>query len=185
VTPEEQLDEVMPLLRIMARQHAKFQPWMIEDCIQEASIRAWQRFEQGHPKGIAIYAARQAIFSLLSGRRPTGSADGMAGKTDTARQTLSTDKGGEVDSEDGGFDFAIALVDESAAAAFAAVETAQALEPILATLSDPQRVALAAYIFEGLTMAEIAEREGVSHQAISARLGKAAELVRPLVRGVF
>lgn len=164
------LEEIDPLLIMIARERVGNQSWLADDAIQEARIRAWTRLEEGHSIGIAVYAAKQAVLDVVLGRRMTGSK--MSGVPITRTTSLIQSMPG------GDEDFLIEPADPSAEAAFDAVDDDEnaTLDELLSRLSDAQRSAVLGRL-EGLTTRQIGENEGVSHQAISLRLKKAGEIL--------
>ena len=154
------VDDLERLLILIVNERIGSQSWLFDDALQEARIRAWQRLKQGKPKGIAVYAARQAVIDVLRGGRMTGSK-GNPGKVDTYRRTTPIFR----DDEDG--EYVYEPEDTSATDAFEQIEAREALRPLLAALPARDRGIVAARYFEDLTQAEVAARYGVTPQAVS------------------
>lgn len=169
---ESTLSEIDPLLRIIARERVGGQSWLLDDAIQEARIRAWQRLKDGYSIGIAVHAAKQAVLDVVLGRRMTGSKQAGVPITRTIPLTLEGPSGDE---------FTIEPEDASATAAYDAVDEAPEalLAALLAPLSPGERSALLGVV-DGLTTREIADRDGITHQGVSHRLKRAREKLQHL-----
>lgn len=168
------IEELEHLLILIVNERIGFAPTsrrdLFDDALQEARIRAWERLDQGKPKGIAIYAARQAVIDVLRGGRMTGSKEGMSGQVDSHRRTTSIFRQSE-DSEYA--EYVYEPEDTSATDAFDQIDARETLRPLLGRLTARDRGIVAARFFEDLPQAEIAGRYGVTPQAISLRLRKA------------
>lgn len=172
LTPTEQLAELRPLLRIIARERTATRPWMADDAEQEAMIIAWQRLEAGHPKGFALHAARQAVTDVARGRRPTGAKRPGVPITDGHVSSISIFKS----TEDG--EYVYEPEDPAALDAYEAVELASLLSAPLCALGVDEREILRLVFWEGRTQAEVGERFGITGQAISLRLKRIYETLR-------
>ena len=166
----ETLAGIEALLVLITSERVGGQTWLFDDALQEARIRAWERLRDGHPVGIATYAARQAVIDVLRGSRMTGSKE-YAGKGVVRAEPLVR-QGSEGD------EYAVEPIDLSTEAAIALIEARDALRGLLGALGDVDRRIVTGIYFEGLTQADLGDELGMTRQAISLRLRKALEKMR-------
>lgn len=172
----EQLESIRPLIRkIVWERVGVHQSWLIDDAEQEAMIAAWERLDAGHPVGIAVYKARQAVLDVVRGRRATGSKE--AGRVDSHHRAISLVRPGP----DGEDSYVIEPADHSSTVEQERFDARDALREALAALPARDREIIHATFYEGLSRAEVGERYGVSHQAISIRLKRAYEKIRDVI----
>lgn len=143
----------------------KGQP-IFDDAQQEAMLWAWLRLREGHGIGIAMHKAKQAVLDLARGGRPTGSK--MHSATDLHRRAISIQRKSTV-----GEEYDIEPADHRATAAYDQIDAQQAVLPALSVLRERDREIVQAYFWEGLTMAEIGERLGMTGQGVSFALRRA------------
>ena len=163
MTHDAILDELEGLFVTIVRDYVGNQTWLYDDALQEARIAAWQRLEDGHSTGIAVFAAKQAVIDVVRGRRMTGSKAHAKPITRTTALTVTSDSGSE--------EYLIEPADQQAADAFDAVDDEAALDWLLSPLSDEQRSVVRMRL-DDLTTREIAAELGISQQAVSLRMKK-------------
>lgn len=173
MTAADDLAELDGLIWAIAREHTREQPWLLEDAHQEAAIAAWQRLEEGHSKGIAIFKVRQAVLDVVRGRRMTGSKEsgGIVDSHQKARSIFRT-------TPDGDEEYVYEPADLTTLDEQERIEARDALRAPLSVLRDDEREIVAAYYFEGLTSAEIAAERGVTPQAVRIRLKRLCDKMR-------
>lgn len=68
------IEQMRPLIEIMAAERTKESPHLFEECVQEGMIAAWQAMEK-HPHKDSVYyraAARNGVINPLRGRSAFG-----------------------------------------------------------------------------------------------------------------
>lgn len=152
-----ELKDIDNLLKVIAREQVDSQHWLYEDALQEARLRAWERLEEGHPRQIAQYAARQAVIDLVRGGRMTGSKQNRI-PIGAHRRALSIN--GLTD--DGEYELPLPYVEHE----FDQIEDREVVEQLLAVLDDRARQMVVMKHYDEATPAEIAERFGVSRERV-------------------
>lgn len=172
----QQVEELMPLLRLIVWERCGSQTWLRDDALQEASLAAWTRLAEGHSPGIAVFKAKQAVVDLLRGGRQTGSKHTHGGRTDSHTRSTSIFKQG-----DDGEGYVLEPADESAERAVETIDLRTTLEVALVALPDRDREIVRQIFWEDRTQAEVAKDYGVTPQAISLRLRKSYDVLRPVL----
>lgn len=163
---EEKLLELRHLIRLIVNERISDLD-LREDAEQEAMLAAWERLAGGRSHGIAVHAAKQAAIDVGRGRRMTGSKSGKV-----ITKTTPLTRAGEA-----GEEYIVEPVDETAEAAFEAIDARASLETLLAPLDDEQRSLVLRHL-SGETTRQIAPSLGISHQAVSGRVIKALTVLR-------
>ena len=173
----EQLQSIIPLIRLITAERVGNQSWLFEDAEQEARIAAWQILEQGHSTKLASFKAKQAVIDALRGGRATGSKDTHGGRVDShtrARSLIRT-------TADGSEEYVYEPADHRSAIEQERFEARAALREALGVLSARDREIVHATFYDGLNRAEVAERYGLTHQAISQVLNRAYAKMRSVI----
>lgn len=170
-----EIQDIVPLLKLKVGQYTgASQRHLYDDLLQEATIAAWMRLEEGHSRQIAVHKAKQRTVDLLRGSRMLGSQDEHGGRTNTDHRSVSLVLPG-ADGED---EYLVEPEDNTFAEYQERTALADELRPALDALTERQRYIIQRVYWEGATRQEIADEFGISHQAVSSSLAKAMKTLR-------
>lgn len=171
----EPIEGLIPLLKlIVGERTGASQSHMFEDLLQEATIAAWTRLNEGHSRQIAAHKARQRTVDLLRGGRMLGSQDKHGGRPNADHRTVSL----VTVADDGSEEYILEPSDTRFIEWQDREASWDALRPALLTLTERQRQAVYLTYWEGLTAAEAAREMGITRQAVQQNLARALGLLR-------
>lgn len=151
------LEQIAPLIRVMANERTQSKPDLFDDAVQEGMIAAW-RAEQGRPGMSGTYyrgAARNGVLNVAMGRPFTGQAT-RRGWQDAHNSSSPT-----------GDTYPVEPMSTSAADAMAAIEAGDDVRQAVAKLEPELREVAYLHFWEDLTYAQIGKRLGKKAGTIS------------------